>query len=722
MYNSSSSNGYKSGSSYDSYDRDNGNGSYRSSYSSSNGTGGSGGGGGYRGNSDYSRSLSDNKDNYNRDSYRDNRDSYRDRDSYKDNRDSYRDSYKSSTASSSSSYKPSSDSKDFKESTWGDDNKSSSSSSYSTSNGSGYSNSYYSAPSGPTQSSYGSYLPYSSNGYPSAPPAPSSYSNGYPSSSYSSGGFSQQQPQQPSYGGYSQQPTASIVSSSSAPPSSSYNNHSSSSTSYGNTSSSSSYNNSSSSSSFGSSGYYGSSYKPRNNDEFGSGLKTLSWDLSALPRFEKNFYKEAPSVASMSPQEVANYRNSCSVIVKGRDVPNPIRSFYDAPFPPYIMKEIMAADFANPTAIQAQAWPVALKGRDIIGLAETGSGKTLAFLLPSIVHINAQPLLAPDDGPIVLVLAPTRELALQIQNECNKFGSSSKISNCCVYGGASKYAQVSQLRKGVEIVIATPGRLIDMLESNKTNLKRVTYLVLDEADRMLDMGFEPQIRKIISQIRPDRQTLMFSATWPKEVQSLASDFLVDPIQVTIGSTELTANHNVKQVIEVCEEHDKKSRLYKFLEQIERDAKIIMFAETKKGVDSLSRSLQMAGFRNIGIHGSKTQTERDYVLQQFKSGSVPIMIATDVASRGLDVKDIKYVVNFDFPNTIESYIHRIGRTGRAGATGTAYTLFTVENARLAKDLIKVMEEANQYVPHSLAQLVPSQPIHHIAKRFNPYRRS
>merc|ERR1712225_159282 len=191
----------------------------------------------------------------------------------------------------------------------------------------------------------------------------------------------------------------------------------------------------------------------------------------------------------------------------------------------YVMSEVKAQGFPAPTAIQSQGWPMALSGRDVVGIAETGSGKTLTYCLPAIAHINAQPLLSPGDGPIVLVLAPTRELAVQIQEECTKFGASSRIRNTCVYGGVPKGGQARDLRRGCEIVIATPGRLIDMLESGKTNLRRVTYLVLDEADRMLDMGFEPQIRKIVSQIRPDKQTSMYTATWPKEVESIAKDFL-----------------------------------------------------------------------------------------------------------------------------------------------------------------------------------------------------
>ena len=203
---------------------------------------------------------------------------------------------------------------------------------------------------------------------------------------------------------------------------------------------------------------------------------------------------------------------------------------------------------------------MALSGRDMVGIAQTGSGKTLSFLLPAIVHINAQPYLERGDGPIVLVLAPTRELAVQIQQEADKFGSTSGIKHTCVYGGVPKSGQIRMLNAGVEIVIATPGRLIDFLENGKTNLRRVTYLVLDEADRMLDMGFEPQLRKIVSQIRPDRQTLMWSATWPKEIVMMARDFLREYIQVNIGSLELAANHMIHQEVEVIEEYDKYRRL------------------------------------------------------------------------------------------------------------------------------------------------------------------
>lgn len=313
---------------------------------------------------------------------------------------------------------------------------------------------------------------------------------------------------------------------------------------------------------------------------------------------------------------------------------------------------------------------MALSGRDMVGISATGSGKTLAFLLPAIIHINAQPYLKPGDGPIVLVIAPTRELAVQIQVECQKFGRNSGIKHTCIYGGVPKGPQVRDLSRGVEICICTPGRMIDMLDSGRTNLRRVTYLVMDEADRMLDMGFEPQIRKIVGQIRPDRQTLMWSATWPKEVEGLANDFLKDMFQVTIGSLELTANHNITQVVEVVDEFDKPRRLSSTLRQINNGGRILIFTETKRNADSLTRSLRQEGFPARAIHGDKSQDERDWVLKEFREGKCRLMIATDVAARGLDVKEVMYVVNYDFPGNIEDYIHRIGRTGRAGEKGTA----------------------------------------------------
>ena len=283
--------------------------------------------------------------------------------------------------------------------------------------------------------------------------------------------------------------------------------------------------------------------------------------------------------------------------VQGKNVPRPVTTFDEAGFPQYVLSEVKAQGFDRPTAIQSQGWPMALSGRDVVGIAETGSGKTLTYCLPAIVHINAQPLLAPGDGPIVLILAPTRELAVQIQAEISKFGKSSRIRNTCVYGGVPKGPQIRDLSRGVEVCIATPGRLIDMLEAGRTNLRRVTYLVLDEADRMLDMGFEPQIRKIISQIRPDRQTCMWSATWPKEVRQLASDFLNDYIQVNIGSMDLSANHRITQIVEVVSDFEKRDKMIKHLEKImeSQGNKVLIFTGTKRIADEITRFLRQDGW-------------------------------------------------------------------------------------------------------------------------------
>jgi len=267
-----------------------------------------------------------------------------------------------------------------------------------------------------------------------------------------------------------------------------------------------------------------------------------------------------------------------------------------------------------------------------------------------------------------------------------------------------KMQQSRDLSDGVEIVIATPGRLIDFLESDRTNLKRVTYLVLDEADRMLDMGFEPQVRKIASQCRPDRQTLMWSATWPREVQRLARDMCKeDPVHINVGSLDLRTAHTIRQYVEVVQEHDKRGRLKRLLEKVMDGSKILIFCETKRGADQLTREMRLDGWPALCIHGDKKQEERDWVLSEFKAAKSPILVATDVASRGLDVKDIKYVINYDFPKEIPDYVHRVGRTGRAGAVGSSYSFFTADKFRLARELIQVLKEANQPVPEELEKL-------------------
>ncbi|MGH0186052.1 UNVERIFIED_CONTAM: hypothetical protein FKN15_024769 [Acipenser sinensis] len=504
----------------------------------------------------------------------------------------------------------------------------------------------------------------------------------------------------------------------------------------------------------------------------GERLRKKHWNLDELPKFEKNFYQEHPDVTRRTAQEVELYRRTKEVTVKCQDCPNPIMKFHEASFPTYVMDVITKQNFTEPTPIQAQGWPVALSGKDMVGIAQTGSGKTLSviqfaihvaylyfnsgeasfptyvmdvitkqnfteptpiqaqgwpvalsgkdmvgiaqtgsgktlsYLLPAIVHINHQPFLEHGDGPICLVLAPTRELAQQVQQVAAEYGRASRLKTTCIYGGAPKGPQIRDLERGVEICIATPGRLIDFLEVGKTNLRRCTYLVLDEADRMLDMGFEPQIRKIVDQIRPDRQTLMWSATWPKEVRQLAEDFLKEYIQINVGALQLSANHNILQIVDVCNDSEKDDKLLRLLEEImsEKENKTIIFVETKRRCDELTRRMRRDGWPAMGIHGDKSQQERDWVLNEFKYGKAPILIATDVASRGLDVEDVKFVINYDYPNSSEDYIHRIGRTARSSKTGTAYTFFTPGNFKQANDLVSVLREANQAINPKLLQMV------------------
>ncbi|GIL49349.1 hypothetical protein Vafri_5723 [Volvox africanus] len=312
----------------------------------------------------------------------------------------------------------------------------------------------------------------------------------------------------------------------------------------------------------------------------------------------------------------------------------------------------------------------------------------------------------PRSGPTLLVLAPTRELAVQIKTEADKFGRSSGIRNTCVYGGAPKGPQLRDLQYGVQIVIATPGRLNDFLEAGQVRLQQVSYLVLDEADRMLDMGFEPQIQRIVRTLPRQRQTLFFSATWPREVKHIAAQFVVNQtVHVFIGGVEekLVANKSITQnVLVLNSSHEKFGELARIIRSKPPGTRIIIFCTTKRMCDQLSYNMSRE-FRAAAIHGDKKQSERDYVLQAFKDGRTPILVATDVAARGLDIPNVAAVVNFDFPTGTEDYIHRIGRTGRAGATGEAYTFMTGEDAKHARDLIQVMREAQQVVSPALEQL-------------------
>jgi len=456
----------------------------------------------------------------------------------------------------------------------------------------------------------------------------------------------------------------------------------------------------------------------------GASLKAVDWSRVKLEKFEKHFFFEHPAVKARSQEEVDQWLKDNNCKCEGNAPPKPVISFIEASLPDYILAEISRANFSSPTPIQSVGWPMALTGRDVVGIAKTGSGKTLGFIIPAIIHINAQPLLKPGDGPIALIVAPTRELACQIEQECVQFGSSSGLKIACVYGGVPKRKQETALRTGIEILICTPGRLLDFLERGTTNLRRVTYLVFDEADRMLDMGFEPQIRLLVSQIRPDRQVLMWSATWPKEVQTLASDFLPnDLLMVRVGTHETQACDSITQVVRVVSKYDKENLLNESLRTYvqQYNGKVLVFTATKRMCDQLARGLNRAGWYASSIHGDKRQEERDRVLADFKDGRCNIMVATDVASRGIHVNDITCVVNYDFPGNIEDYVHRIGRTGRAGKTGIAISFFDASvDGRKAGKLVKILETSKQEVPPDLRSVAAQNQGQHGRRRYKDRR--
>ncbi|TKR60272.1 hypothetical protein L596_027546 [Steinernema carpocapsae] len=448
---------------------------------------------------------------------------------------------------------------------------------------------------------------------------------------------------------------------------------------------------------------------PSGRDGMGKGLREVDWSKEQLEPLRKNFYSEDSKVAARDQFEIDEYLSSNQVTLEGRDIPRPVFEFNEASFPQK-MTERLLSNYQKPTVIQAISWPIAMCGRDIISIAKTGSGKTLGFTLPGIRHTLEQKKREYREGPSVLVLLPTRELAQQVEEVARDYCRDMGLSLACVFGGAARGQQARELQRGVDVIIATPGRLLDFLENGTTNLMRCSYLVLDEADRMLDMGFEPQIRKIVAQTRPDRQTLMFSATWPKDVRAMASDFQKDAAFLNVGSLELAANHNITQKIEILDENEKERRMMELLDEIlkQDQCKTIIFVETKRKADDLTRSMRRDGWPALCIHGDKNQNERDWVLNEFKTGNTPILLATDVAARGLDVNDIKFVINYDYPNNSEDYVHRIGRTGRRDQKGTAYTFFRAgQDSSKAGDLVKVLTEAKQEIPPALYQMMNSR---------------
>ena len=430
----------------------------------------------------------------------------------------------------------------------------------------------------------------------------------------------------------------------------------------------------------------------------------------------QNLYVPHSATKSLSAKAIAAYRAEVDIVVHAdtdADAFSPLLSFeYLWPSTasvPEIRTYCEGKKFTKPSPIQSQCWPPLLSGRDVIGIAATGSGKTMSFLVPALLKIHA----ANTPGVVqMLVLAPTRELAMQSDVVCRELAQcgtkGGRIArSVCIYGGVSKGEQKSALRSGVEVVVATPGRLLDLVEERAISLANIRYLVLDEADRMLDEGFLPAIKSIVGNCptaEQGRQTVMFSATWPEEIRRLAASYLkADVVRVVVGGDELSANHRVTQVVECIDKFARDRRLGELLTKYHnKQAKnrCLIFVLYKREATTILNLIQSKGYSAGAIHGDMKQEDRTKALEQFKLGNVPLLIATDVAARGLDIPQVEYVLNYSFPLTVEDYVHRIGRTGRGGSTGVSHTFFTDDDKGLAGALVGVLQQANQEVPKEI----------------------
>ncbi|KVH95742.1 DEAD-box ATP-dependent RNA helicase 21 [Cynara cardunculus var. scolymus] len=430
----------------------------------------------------------------------------------------------------------------------------------------------------------------------------------------------------------------------------------------------------------------------------------------------------------MTERDWRIFREDFNISYKGSKIPRPMRSWVESKLSSELLKAVERAGYKTPSPIQMAAIPLGLQQRDVIGVAETGSGKTAAFVLPMLTYITRLPPISEEneaEGPYAVVMAPTRELAQQIEEETVKFAHYLGIKVVSIVGGQSIEEQGFKIRQGCEVVIATPGRLIDCLERRYAVLNQCNYVVLDEADRMIDMGFEPQVVGVLdampsSNFKPEnedeeldekriyRTTYMFSATMPPAVERLARKYLRNPVVVTIG-TAGKATDLITQHVIMVKESEKMSRLQKLLDELV-DKTAIVFINTKKSADFVSKTLEKSGYRVTTLHGGKSQEQREISLEGFRTKRFNVLVATDVAGRGIDIPDVAHVINYDMPGNIEMYTHRIGRTGRAGKTGIATTFLTLHDTDVFYDLKQMLTQSNSPVPPELAR--------HEASKFKP----
>ncbi|XP_021755753.1 DEAD-box ATP-dependent RNA helicase 35-like [Chenopodium quinoa] len=421
-------------------------------------------------------------------------------------------------------------------------------------------------------------------------------------------------------------------------------------------------------------------------------------------------WKPPLAIRRMSKKQCDTIRKQWHIIVDGDDPPPPIKTFKEMRFPEPVLEELKSKGIFQPTPIQVQGLPVILSGRDMIGIAFTGSGKTLVFVLPLIMLALQEEEMMPlehGEGPFGLVVCPSRELARQTYEVVEQFLIPLKKAGwpelrplLCI-GGVDMKSQLDVVKQGVHIVVATPGRLKDMLAKKKMNLDNCRYLCLDEADRLVDLGFEDDIREVFDHFKAQRQTVLFSATMPTKIQNFARSALVKPIVVNVGRAG-AANLDVIQEVEYVKQEAKIVYLLECLQKT--PPPVLIFCENKADVDDIHEYLLLKGVEAVAIHGGKDQEDREYAIKSFKAGNKDVLVATDVASKGLDFPDIQHVINYDMPAEIENYVHRIGRTGRCGKTGIATTFINRNQSETTLlDLKHLLQEAKQRIPPVLAEL-------------------
>ncbi|MDD5213539.1 MAG: DEAD/DEAH box helicase [Candidatus Gracilibacteria bacterium] len=380
-----------------------------------------------------------------------------------------------------------------------------------------------------------------------------------------------------------------------------------------------------------------------------------------------------------------------------------------------ILKALEQEGYESPTPIQAQAIPHILEGRDVLGSAQTGTGKTAAFAIPTLQilsreretsHVSARTIKS-------LILTPTRELAIQIEESFMAYGQNLSLRHAVIFGGVNQNSQVNKLKSGVDILVATPGRLLDLMNQGFVDLKKVEIFILDEADRMLNMGFIHDVKKVLAKLPAKKQTLFFSATMPKEILSLANSILVNPVKVEVAPVSSTAD-TVKQSVYFVSKSDKKNLLVDILKNPDMTS-VLVFTRTKHGADKVVKDLEKAGIVSEAIHGNKSQNARQRALSNFKNGTTRVLVATDIAARGIDIDDLAYVINYDLSNESETYVHRIGRTGRAGLNGTAISFCDQEEFEYLKDIERLIGRKIDIVENHPFALRISQSIHNVAPK-------